>query len=178
LWLAQGQKTGSFNVSSWLFGARGGYVFKTGSLQVIPSVGVKFLSLRQSGFADKLDAVALANGVQANFFEARSGHQLDIPPRIKFSAAFEAGSATVTPELRLGYNFAVDKLDNSMEVGFVGSPVTWEVVGTKSLGHAFQAGLGLKIDTGGLLEAFINYDIDVSNNYVGHNAFFGLGFSF
>jgi outer membrane autotransporter protein len=172
-----GVKTGSFNVNSWMFGIRGGYVYKGNNFQIIPSVGVKYVFLRQGSFADTLDAAAQANSV-ANAYRSRTDHQFDIPIQVKFNTTVQAGSATITPELRLGYNFAVDKLDNAMKVGFVGSAETYEITGTRSRGNSFQAGLGLKVNTGGVLDAFVNYDLDTSKDYLSHSASIGLGFEF
>jgi outer membrane autotransporter protein len=175
--IAGGVKTGTFHVNSWMFGVRGGYVFKGDSYQIIPSIGVKYVFLRQGAFADTLDAVAQGNTL-ANAYRSRTDHQVDIPVQIKFNTTVHAGSATLTPELRLGYNFAVDKLDNAMRVGFVGSPQTFEITGTRSRGNSFQAGVGLKVNTGGVVDAFVNYDLDASKDYISHSASLGLGFEF
>jgi outer membrane autotransporter protein len=175
--IQSGIKTGAFDVNSWMFGIRGGYVYKADNFQVIPSVGVKYVHLKQGSFSDTLDAAAQGNTV-ANAYRSKSDQQVDIPIQVKFNTTVEAGTATVTPELRLGYNFAVDKLDNAMNVGFVGSPETYEITGTRSRSNSFQAGLGLKVNTGGVVDAFVNYDLDTSKDYLSHSASLGLGFEF
>jgi hypothetical protein len=172
-----GQKTGSFDVNSWMYGLRMGYVFRGDGFQVIPSVGVKYVSLRQGSFADNLDKAAQGNTV-ANAYRSRTDHQVDIPLQVKFNSTVQAGSVTLTPEFRLGYNFAVDKLDNAMNVGFVGSTETYELNGTRPRGDSFQGGVGLKLNTGGVLDAYVNYDLEASKNYVSHNASLGFGFDF
>jgi uncharacterized protein with beta-barrel porin domain len=172
-----GRKTGTFHINSWQFGVRGGVVIKGDNWQIIPSVGVRYLFLRQGAFADTLNAAAAGNTV-GNYYRSRTDHQVDIPVQIKFNTTVKAGSATLTPELRLGYNFAVKKLDNAMEVGFVGAADTARVVGPRARGNSFQAGVGLKVNTGGVVDFFVNYDLDVSNHYRSHNASLGLGFEF
>jgi outer membrane autotransporter protein len=172
-----GVKTGTFDVNSWLYGLRAGYVIKGDNFQVIPSVGLRYVSLKQGDFADTLDKAAQGNTV-ANAYRSRTDHQVDIPLQIKFNTTVQAGSATLTPEFRLGYNFAVDRLDNAMKVGFVGSNETFELTGTRSRGNSFQGGVGLKINTGGVLDAYVNYDLDASKNYLSHNASLGFGFEF
>jgi hypothetical protein len=78
----------------------------------------------------------------------------------------------------LGYNFAVKKLDNAMDYSIVGYDEKSEATGTRSRGNSFQAGVGLKINTGGIVDAFVNYDLDVAQGYRSHNASLGLGFEF
>jgi hypothetical protein len=172
-----GTKTGTFYINSWQFGFRGGYVFEGDNFQIIPSVGIKYTYLRQGAFADNLDAAASGNTV-ANAYRTKTDHQVDIPVQIRFNTTLRSGSATFTPELRLGYNFAVKKLNNSMNVGFVGSKQTFKINGTRSRGNSFQAGFSLKINTGGRLDAFINYDLDLSKHFRSHTASVGLGFKF
>jgi outer membrane autotransporter protein len=173
-----GNKTGEFDINSWQFGLRGGVIIKGERWQLIPSVGVKYTILEQDDFTDRLDAPARAAGYVANHYRSRTDHQVDIPVQVKFNATVQAGSATVTPEFRLGYNFAVKKLDNEMRVGFVGSDDTARIIGTRARGNSFQAGVGLKINTGGVLDAFVNYDLDAAHRYVSHNASIGIGFEF
>jgi outer membrane autotransporter protein len=172
-----GRKTGSFDINSWQFSLRGGVVFHGDNWQIIPSVGVKYVYLRQGAFADTLDAVATGTTL-ANDYRSRIDRQVDIPIQIKFNTTVKAGSATLTPELRLGYTFAVRKLDNAMEVGFVGAPGTAKIVGTRARGDSLQAGVSLKINTGGVVDFFVNYDLDASNGYHSHNASLGMGFEF
>jgi outer membrane autotransporter protein len=172
-----GVKTGTFHINAWQFGLRAGYVFEGDNFQIIPSVGIRYTLLSQGAFADTLDAAALDNTV-ANAYRAKTDHQVDIPVQIRFNATFGSGSVKITPELRLGYNFAVKKLDNSMNVGFVGSNRTFKINGTRPRGNSFQAGFGLKVSAGGKLEAFVNYDLEVSKRYRSHAASVGLGFTF
>jgi outer membrane autotransporter protein len=172
-----GVKSGSFQINSWQFGVRGGYVYKGDNFQIIPSLGLKYVFLRQGSFADTLDAAA--QGITAaNAYRARNDSQFDIPLQVKLNTTFESGSAIITPELRLGYNFAVQKLDNAMEVGFVGSNETVKIVGTRSRGNSFQAGVGVKVNSGGIVDGFLNYDIDASHSYFSSNASIGVGFEF
>jgi outer membrane autotransporter protein len=172
-----GAKSGTFNVNSWMLGARGGYIFTGGGFQVIPSLGLKYVYLRQGSFADTLSAAAMGNTV-ANAYRSRTDSQVDIPLQVKVNTALQAGSAILTPELRAGYNFAVEKLDNAMSAGFAGSAESYEITGTRPRGNSFQAGAGLKVNTGGSLDVFVNYDLDAAKNYLGHSASLGLGFEF
>ncbi|MDR1050199.1 MAG: autotransporter outer membrane beta-barrel domain-containing protein, partial [Deltaproteobacteria bacterium] len=171
---------GSYDVNSWQFGARGGAVVKVDNFQIIPSVGVRVLSLEQKGWTETLDAAALANPSVPgpHVYGKTSDHQVDIPLQVKFNATVAAGSATVTPELRLGYTFTVKKPDNVLNVGFVGAPQTWRIQGVKPRSGSFQIGAGVKVNTGGLVDIFANYDLDASSGYKAHNASLGIGFEF
>ncbi|MDR2300926.1 MAG: autotransporter domain-containing protein [Deltaproteobacteria bacterium] len=173
-----GKKSGSIDIDSWQFGLRGGVVIKGDGYQIIPSVGIKYTSMRQGAFRDTLDAAAVAAQATANTYHSRVDHQIDIPIQIKFNTTVQSGSVTLTPELRLGYNFAVQKPDNTMEVGFVGFGETYKIHGTRPRGNSFQAGVGLKINTGRVADIFVNYDLDVSSGYSSHTASVGLGFEF
>jgi outer membrane autotransporter protein len=172
-----GEKSGSFTINSWQFGLRGGVVIKGDNYQIVPSVGVRYLWLEQGSFADTLDAAARASS-QGNDYKSRTDYQVDIPVQVKFNSKVIAGSAVLTPEFRLGYNFAVKKPDNAMDVTIIGSPRTYKIHGTRARGNSFQAGAGLKVNTGGIVDFFINYDLDVSDGYYSHNASLGLGFEF
>ncbi|MDR2387983.1 MAG: autotransporter domain-containing protein [Deltaproteobacteria bacterium] len=173
-----GKKSGNIDIDSWQFGLRGGIVIKGDGYQIIPSLGIKYTSIRQGSFRDSLDAAAAAVNAPVNFYPSRVDHQVDIPIQIKANATVRSGSVTLTPELRLGYNFAVEKPDNTMEVGFFGYGETFKIHGTRPRGNSFQAGLGLKINTGRIVDIFVNYDLDVSRNYTSHTASVGLGFEF
>jgi hypothetical protein len=81
-------------------------------------------------------------------------------------------------EYRLDYNFAIRKLNDAMDVGFDGSPGTTESLWTRSRGNSVQGDVGVKVNTGGIMDAFINYDLDASRGYHSHNGSLGLGFEF
>jgi outer membrane autotransporter protein len=172
-----GKKTGSFDINTWQIGLRGGVVFKGDNYQIVPSVGVRYVWLRQDSFTDKLDAEARAAKYPAVSYAARTDQQVDIPVQVKFNTLVKAGSATLTPELRLGYTFAAKKPDNEMTASFSGVD-EYQITGTRSRGNSFQAGVGLKINTGGAVDAFINYDLDISQGYRSHNASLVIGFVF
>jgi outer membrane autotransporter protein len=114
----------------------------------------------------------------ANFYAKHSDHQVDIPLQVKFNTTIEAGSARITPELRLGWTFVAKKPDNVMNVGFVGSNLTTRIEGVKPRTNTFQAGAGLKVATDGALDVYLNYDLDAGSGYKHHNASLGLGFEF
>ncbi|MDR0622709.1 MAG: autotransporter domain-containing protein [Deltaproteobacteria bacterium] len=172
-----GQERGGFNVHSWQYALRSGVIVKGDSWQLIPSAGVKYVHLRQGAFADTLDAAAAGNTV-GNFYRARDDHQVDIPLLVKFNATVQVDSITYTPEFRLGYTFAVKRLDNAMDVGFIGATETAKILGTRSRGHSFQGGVGLKLNTGSGLDIFANYDVDAAKGFYSHNLSAGLGVEF
>jgi outer membrane autotransporter protein len=169
--------SGEFDVDSWQFGARVGYVVKTGSWQFIPSVGLRYLKLKQDSWAERPTDVA------RRWFAEKTDSELDVPLQVKISTTFEAGSAVITPEFRLGYAIVADKPDNLMNVGHINhnnvyEPGTYPVLGIRSRRNTFQAGAGVKVNTGGALDFFVNYDLDAASGYKSHNASIGLGFEF
>jgi outer membrane autotransporter protein len=172
-----GSKSGSFNVNSWQYGFRFGVIAQGDNWQITPSAGIKYVVLRQGAFADTLNDAAKGNTL-ANRYKSREDHQVDIPLLVKFNTTVQAGSVIITPELRLGYSFAVKRPDNSLDVGFVGATDTAKIVGTRARDDSFQAGVGLKINTGSTLDVFANYDLETSRGYHSHNASLGLGFEF
>jgi outer membrane autotransporter protein len=171
-----GSKNGSFDIDSWQFGLRGGAILRAGKFQFIPSVGVRFVSLSQGAFIDSLsDSATYSVPLR---YSKRTEHQVDIPVQVKINTTVEAGPATFTPELRLGYTFAAKKGENFTEVGFVGSNQTYRMVGARNRNGSGQFGLGLKVDTGGVVDCFVNYDLDFAEGYHSHNASLGIGFEF
>ncbi|MDR1109283.1 MAG: autotransporter outer membrane beta-barrel domain-containing protein [Deltaproteobacteria bacterium] len=173
-----GTKEGSFDIDSWQFGVRGGAVIHAGTFQIIPSVGVRYITLSQGGWDETLSAAAAANGTPRNRFAKNTDHQVDIPLQVKLNTTFQTGTATVTPELRLGWTLAAKRPDNDLNVGFVGSSRTARIVGVRPGSSSFQAGAGLKVNTGGLLDVFLNYDLDAARGFHSHNGSVGLGFEF
>ncbi|MDR1487739.1 MAG: autotransporter outer membrane beta-barrel domain-containing protein, partial [Deltaproteobacteria bacterium] len=168
-----GLETGDFDVDTWQLGGRVGYVYKTGAWQFIPSVGVKYLTAKQDAWTESL--VGATGSV--NSFTATTDHELDIPIQLKINTTITKGSATITPELRLGYTIVADKLSNHLNTGF-GTSDTYPDQRPRSIRNTFQVGAGIKINTGGPVDFFANYDLDVASGYKSHNASLGLGIEF
>jgi outer membrane autotransporter protein len=173
-----GTAKGSFDVDTWQVGARAGGVLKSGGFQFIPSVGVRFISFKQDGYVESLDAAAVASGATAHVYGSKRDSKVDIPVQLKINTSIEAGSATITPELRLGATFTAKRPDNDLSVGFVGSGLRARIVGVRAPSTTFQAGAGVKINTGGPLDVFVNYDLDAGRGFTSHNASIGLGVEF
>jgi outer membrane autotransporter protein len=171
-----GQKTGSYGLNSWQFGLRSGAVLRAGNFQFIPSVGLRYVTVSQDAFVDHLSEDA---NTEPNRYAKHTDNMLDIPVQVKINTTFQAGSATVTPELRLGYTLATKKADNAIVVNNFGNESgSSKIYGTRARGNSGQVGVGLKVDTGGVVDFFVNYDLDVAKGYHSHNASLGLGFEF
>jgi outer membrane autotransporter protein len=169
-----GRKTGSFDASVWQLGARFGYAFRTGSFAVTPSVGIRFLSYRQEAWTEKVTGSAQPG----NSYGKLSERLVEIPVQIRIDGTFAAGSATVTPELRLGYTYAVKRPGNTLHVGFDGFPGQAAITGISPPRGSFQAGVGIKVETGGSFDVFANYDLNISKGYHDHRASLGVGLEF
>ncbi|MDR0356674.1 MAG: autotransporter domain-containing protein [Deltaproteobacteria bacterium] len=171
-----GQATGSFDVNSWQFGLRGGAILRYDNFQFIPSVGVRYLTLEQEAWSESV------TGNSGNFaphrFNKISDHQVDIPVQLKVNTSIQSGAATITPELRLGWTYAAKKPDHFAEASFAGVANSRRIGGIEARSHTFQAGTGVKVNTGGLLDVFVNYDLDAGSGYKNHNISAGLGFVF
>jgi hypothetical protein len=65
-------------------------------------------------------------------------------------------------------------------LGYQSRPETLDhrIVGPRARGNSLQAGVGLKVNTGGVVDYFVNYDLYVTNHYRSLNASLGLGFVF
>ncbi|MDR1110235.1 MAG: autotransporter domain-containing protein [Deltaproteobacteria bacterium] len=172
-----GIKDGSFGIDSWQFGLRAGAILRAGSVQIVPGLGVRYVTLSQDAWSEGLRAVPAGTAV-ANSFAKKTDHQVDIPLQVKFNSTLETETTLITPELRLGWTFAAKRPDNELNVGFVGSTQTARIVGLKPHANSLQAGAGLKVNTGGALDVFLNYDLDAAKDYRGHNGSLGVGFEF
>ncbi|MDR1165614.1 MAG: autotransporter domain-containing protein [Deltaproteobacteria bacterium] len=170
------RKSGSFDIDSWQFGARVGAVLKANNFQFIPSVGVRFLTFDQEGWAEAISDPTLAP--LANRFDGLKDHQVDIPIQLKINTTIESGSMKFVPELRLGWTIAAKRADDSLRVGFVGSPERAEISGVKPARNAFNAGLGFKLVTGSGADIFLNYDYEGASGFKDHQVGVGIGYEF
>jgi uncharacterized protein with beta-barrel porin domain len=173
-----GTARGSFDIDSWQFGLRAGAVLKAGTFQFIPSVGVRYTHFKQHGWTETLSAAALATNSAPHLFGARSDKRIDVPVQLKINTSLEAGSFVITPELRLGATFTAKKPDNAMTVGFSSSDLRNEIAGVRPHSATFNAGLGLKISTGSLFDAYVNYDFDAASGFTSHNLSVGVGIDY
>jgi outer membrane autotransporter protein len=169
-----GKKTGRFHVDTWQLAARVGYIIEAGSVSIVPSVGVRYLTFRQGAWTETVTG----STDPAISFGKRSEHLVEIPLQVKISGTFDVGSAQITPELRLGYTHAAKRPDNSVRIGYAGYPGQTVIHGIKSRRNSFQAGAGVKIATGGLLDVYANYDASFASGFYEHQGSLGIGLEF
>jgi uncharacterized protein with beta-barrel porin domain len=176
--LIGGKKHGAFDVDTWQFGLRGGAVIQTGGFQFVPSAGVRVYTFKQDDWQESLSGAAVGR-TRANRFSSSSETQVDIPIQLKINTSLQAGSATITPEVRLGYTFVAKRPEYGLRVGFVGdNSLSVPIHGVKSSRNTFQAGAGVKINTGSVVDAYVNYDFQGASHFKSHNVSVGLGFEF
>jgi outer membrane autotransporter protein len=173
----QGKKTGSFDIDTWQFGLRFGTILKYGNFQFIPNIGVLYMTFDQEGWKESTKGVHPALDV-ANWFKKSNDHQVDIPVQLRINTTFDAGSATITPELRLGWTYAAKEANKGLDVGFVGSNQTAHIQGIKPSRNTFQVGAGVKVKTPSIVDFFVNYDLDSGKEYKNHSLSAGLGIDF
>jgi outer membrane autotransporter protein len=149
-------------------------VAKAGNWQFIPSVGLRYLTLKNKSWSERINGV---DGVP-NWFAGKTDHEVDVPIQLKINTTLVTNSLTITTELRLGYTIVAKKPDNVMNVGFVGSSDTAQIHGVKSKRNTAQVGAGLKFNTGRTIDFFVNYDLDATSGYQSHNASIGLGLEY
>jgi outer membrane autotransporter protein len=171
-----GTKTGSFDINTFLVGARLGKIFAFDTISLTPTVGVRYLHFSQDGWSEAMRNSA-GYGLE-NWFGKRNDSVVEIPLQLKLDGAFQAGQATITPELRLGWTFMAKRPDNELNVGFRGSNLSTTVYGTKPKRNSFQIGGGAKINVNENMDIFVNYDLDLASHYRSHMASGGLGFNF
>ncbi|MDR3154703.1 MAG: autotransporter domain-containing protein, partial [Deltaproteobacteria bacterium] len=172
-----GTKTGSFDIDSWQLGARVGYNLVRDSFTFTPSIGLRYLSYKMDGWNETVVNAGLY-AFPGNSFKGASDHLLEIPVELKFSGNIQSGSAVITPEFRVGYTFVADRPDNVLNVGFVGTGLYATYQGIRPARGSFQVGAGLKVDTGGPVDIFVNYDLNVASGFTDHKASAGIGFQF
>jgi opacity protein-like surface antigen len=68
--------------------------------------------------------------------------------------------------------------DADVRVGFMGSPVRYNLKGIEAKRSSFQAGAGLKIETGANIDISLNYDADISSKFSEHRVSLELGYRF
>ncbi|MDR1165930.1 MAG: autotransporter domain-containing protein [Deltaproteobacteria bacterium] len=170
------RKSGGFNINSWQIGARVGTTLKANNFQFIPSVGVRFVAIDQEGWTEEINDPNLAALI--NRFDAHRDNQVDIPIQLKINATIERGSLRFTPELRLGWTISAKRADDSLRVGFPGSPERFDISGVKPVRNAFSAGLGFKLVTGIGADVFLNYDYEGASGFKNHQVGVGIGYEF
>ncbi|MDR1038037.1 MAG: autotransporter outer membrane beta-barrel domain-containing protein [Deltaproteobacteria bacterium] len=169
-----GKKTGKFHVDTWQLAARTGYVISTGSLSIVPSVGVRYLTFRQGAWNETVTGSA----IPGNTFGKRSEHLVEIPAQVRITGTFSVGSARITPELRLGYTYSAKRPDNTLRVGFAGYDGQTVIQGIRARRNTFQVGTGVKISTGSMLDVFVNYDASFASGFYEHRGSLGIGLEF
>ncbi|MDR1086040.1 MAG: autotransporter domain-containing protein [Deltaproteobacteria bacterium] len=175
--LGGGRKKGSFDINTWQLGARVGYVFDSGSVKLTPTVGLRYVNIRQDSWAERVTGNAAFT--LANTFEKKRDNIFEIPVLLKLNTAIESGQTRIIPELRLGYTFVAKRPDSELNAGFAGAPgyrVT--IDGVRPSRGSFQAGAGVKFEVTDQVDIFVNYDLDASRSFVNHNAAAGIGFNF
>ena len=173
-----GTATADFDIDTFQYGLRAGYVFSASGFQFIPSVGVRAVTFKQDGFSEGLDARAVASGAMSHVYASRRDTKVDIPVLLKINTTIEAGSGTITPELRLGATFTAKRPHSDLTASVVGANGSYRLVGVRNPTTTYQAGLGVKIATGGPVDFFLNYDLDAGRDFTSHNGSFGIGIEF
>jgi outer membrane autotransporter protein len=170
-----GTKSGSFDINTWLVGARVGKIISLDSINITPTIGLRYLSVHQDGWRETISGGGVG---LANWFSKRNEQIVEVPLQVKINGSFSSGSVSITPELRLGWTFLAKKPDNELNIGFVGSAMSTAVYGTRPKSSSFQAGAGVKVSITQNVDAFINYDLDLAKGYRNHVASGGLAFNF
>jgi outer membrane autotransporter protein len=171
-----GAKRGDFDLSALSAGLRLGYGIDLGGASLTPSLGLDWLRLKQEALQERITApspLALANR-----FSGRSDDMVDIPVQLKLSGTIQAGSARVTPELRLGWTYRAMEPNEAMRVGFVGHDGTFPVKAMDNGRNYFTGGTGLKVEVNDKLGLYASYDLEKARQYSSHRAALGLGFQF
>ncbi|MDR1083727.1 MAG: autotransporter domain-containing protein [Deltaproteobacteria bacterium] len=168
-----GRKSGSFDIDSWQFGIRGGWILQAGNFEITPSIGVRYLHMKQDGWREHSNVNRVLN-----YFDGYNDDLVDIPLQVKINTTIDAGDAKITPELRLGWTYTAKELDNKVNVGFVGYRGTMPIWGITPPRSTFQVGAGLKVKINDTVDVFANYDLDVASDYYDHKASLGIGFEF
>jgi outer membrane autotransporter protein len=167
-----GNKKGSFDIDTWQFGVRGGWILQAGSFEITPTLGIRYLHMKQDSWKER------GRNPLRNYFRGYDDDTLEIPLNVKINTTIESGGIKLTPELRLGWTYAAEELKNKVDVGLVGYSGTTPLWGIKPDRSTFQVGAGLKVKINESLDIFANYDLDLSSNYRNHQASLGLGFEF
>ncbi|MDR2352711.1 MAG: autotransporter outer membrane beta-barrel domain-containing protein, partial [Deltaproteobacteria bacterium] len=169
-------KSGSFDVTTWQFGARVGTIIHSGSLQFVSSIGLRYISFDQEGWAETVNQFDLLG--LANRFDKKDDHQIDIPILLKLNNTFKVGSVAIVPELRFGVTYSAKRTDDGLRVGFVGSNEFAVIHGIKPSRFSFEAGFGAKVITDSNFDIFLNYDFEGSSGSRNHQLSFGFGYDF
>jgi outer membrane autotransporter protein len=176
--IGPGGKSGEFDIDTWQIGARVGKIFDLGGFTLTPTIGVRYLNIRQEQWAERLNGDPRTALAVRNWFAKKSDHVIEIPVLAKLNTTFEVGQTKITPEVRLGWTFVAQRPDNDLTVGFVGSNLSTTIYGYKESRGSLQVGTGIKIGINDTVDVFVNYDLDASKDYKNHNAAIGVGFNF
>ena len=174
-----GRKSSSFNSKSFQAGLELGYFASLSpNLSLIPSVGLRYVNIRQDSWQDRIIADP-NNLVVANWFSDSTINYLEIPVNLKLQGSFQTGGGVViTPEIKVGGVFVANKPSRDVRMGFVGSSQSTVVRGVDSGKHRFAAGAGIKVQATDTVDFFVNYDFEKRSGYSSHSGSLGLGFSF
>jgi uncharacterized protein with beta-barrel porin domain len=169
-------KHANFDGNTFQVGLRGGYDFQLDTMDVIPSVGVRYFNYHQDAFVEAVSG-ELPTGF-ANVVEDVKDDLIDIPVQVKIKSNIETGSSTIIPELRLGWTYIAQKPDADVRVGFLGSPVRYNLKGIQPKRSSYQVGAGLKVETFSDIDVSLNYDADFTSKFSEHRVSMELGYNF
>jgi outer membrane autotransporter protein len=176
--LVQARKKSSFVSQSFLAELDLGYAYHLSEdTRLIPSVGLRYIRVKQDGWQEKIVSDPDNNAV-ANWFGDSKNNFLEIPLTLKFQTTFETENVTFKPEVRVGGVISANSPKNDLRMGFVGIGDSTVLQGIDSGKSRLQAGAGLRFQFNNDLDVFVNYDFEARSKYQSHIASLGLGFSF
>jgi outer membrane autotransporter protein len=168
------QKVANFNGNTFQFCIRGGIDLRFGNFEIAPSLGVRYFHYSQENLAEH----ARNGNVIPNVVDSYSADLVEIPFLVKFRSNIETASYKLIPEVRLGWTYVAKRPDENLSVGFVGSPVRYNLSGVQPTRSYFQGGVGLKLETPASFDLSLNYDTDLGKNFSEHRVTLELGYRY
>ncbi len=171
-----GQKHGSYGNSAFFAnGEFGAMLCVGGVVNLNPSVGLRFMHMRQDGWTENLSG-GTAN--IANWFRKERQNAVDVPMTLRINSVLQLGGVELAPEARLGWIFAAKKNCSSVTTGFVGTDQAMVLYGVDPGWNRYLLGVGIKAKFNDRIDAGLDYNFETRPSYRHHNLSAIVGVTF
>ena len=155
-----GTSRGKTDGHVWAAGAATGLSFSAGRFEIEPFGALRYAKVRVNGFSETGSPAALTIG-------RNNAETLRVNAGGRIGTKFNAGSVTVRPQLRGGWNreFEMDDprtISAAFNNGAIGTPFTFTT--TPLSGEYYNAGAALNIAGSGPLSLAVDYDVQFDDD--------------
>jgi outer membrane autotransporter protein len=171
-------KKSDFDSDNFQAGVNFGYIYNiSDSLRLIPSVGFRYIHVKQDGWKEKIESDP-DNRAVLNWFGDAKQNFAEIPISLKLESTHNVGSAVLTAGVHAGAVLTANDPKTKLRMGFVGSNNSVTLSGIDSGRNRLNAGADLRVQINDYLDLDFSYEFETRSKFKSHYGHVGLGISF